>query len=39
VLEDRLKLFIDDMGVVHIVNIVRLNGVVHLYMVHKMSKH
>lgn len=39
VLEDRLKLLIDDdKGVMHMVNIARLNGVVHLYVVHKMSK-
>jgi len=38
VLEDRLELLTDDKGVMHMVNLVRLNGVVHLYVVHKMTE-
>jgi len=38
VLKDRLELLTDDKGVMHMVNLVRLNCVVHLYVVHKMTK-
>ena len=38
VLEDRLELLCDDRGATHMVNLARLNGVVHLYVVHEMTK-
>ena len=38
VLEDRLELLTDDKGVMHMVNLAKLNGVVHLYVVHKMTE-
>ena len=36
--EDRLELLTNDKGVIHMVNLARLNGVVHLYVVHKMTE-
>ena len=36
ILEDRLELLSDDRGVMHMVNIAKLNGQVHLFLVHKM---
>jgi len=38
VVEGRLELLTDDKGVMHMVNLARLNGVVHLYVVHKMTE-
>ena len=35
-LEDRLELLCDDKGATHMANLTRLNGVVHLYVVHEM---
>jgi len=37
VLKDRLDLLCDDKRAMHIVNLTRLNGVVHLYVVHEMT--
>jgi len=38
VLEDRLVLLVDDKGVMHIATISMINGVVHLYVVHRMTE-
>lgn len=37
-LEDRLELLSDDNGVMHMVNITRVNGQVHLFVVHTVSE-
>jgi len=37
-LEDRLVLLVDDKGVMHMATISMINGVVHLYVVHRMTE-
>ncbi|KAG2397542.1 uncharacterized protein HKW66_Vig0142220 [Vigna angularis] len=38
VLEDKFEPFCDDTDVMHMVNLTRLNGQVHVFMVHTMSE-
>jgi len=38
ILDDRLQLLCDDSGAMHMVNIARLNGEVHLFVEHSLSE-
>lgn len=37
-LDDKLEALVDDVGAMHMVNLARLNGRVHLYVVHNVSQ-